>query len=183
MIRRMETPHESVWLGVRGWHRPRTRWFVLAAVLLVLSGSAIWGAVSWTHYQPLERGSYGLTGHLGNRILYGYSLRNEGAHTVRVTSIDDPDVPGFTEVKIFIGPRGETGTSDVTHPFVPFELAPGEERAISVTGLVRCPKPNEGFSSIRAARIHFTAFKLSHAAWVEIGDFPIRPPKGACPHP
>jgi hypothetical protein len=183
MIRSMETPHESVWLGVRGWRRPQARWFVLAALIVVLASAAICGAIWWARYQPIKDGCCSFKGHLGNRILYGWSIENTGHHTVRVTSVDEPEVPGFTEVRMFLGPKDDPGMSDVTHPLVPFDLAPGEQRAITVTGLVRCPKPNEGYSVVQAARVHFTTYMRSHAAWIEVGHFPIRPPPGTCRAP
>jgi len=50
----METPHETVWLGVRGWHRPRTRWLVLTG-LVVAVAAAVLAAVLWLDsYSPLR---------------------------------------------------------------------------------------------------------------------------------
>jgi hypothetical protein len=178
----METPQERVWLGVRGWQRPRTRWFLLAGILLVLLGAAIWGAAWWTHYQPLDSGCCHLKGHVNNRIEYGWTVANRGSHTVRITSVDDPSIPGmFTDVRMFLGPEGEPGTfEDFNSPLRPFELAPGEERLIVVTGRVPCPSPREGYATMVQQRVHYRAFSLSRETWVPISPVPLKPPRGTC---
>jgi hypothetical protein len=177
----METPHESVWLRVRGWHKPRTRWFVAALACLLLLIPLIWALRWWTQYQPLEAGCCNARGHINGRMEYAWTIANRGSHTVRVTSVDDPSIEGtFTDARVFLGPKGEPGAATLSDPMHPFDLAPGEERAITVTGRVVCLSPEAGKTTIVQQRVHYTAFGLSHATWVPISRVPVRPPPGTC---
>ena len=178
----METPHESAWLRAKGWRRPRARWFVLAGLLAVTVGAVIWALLWWTHYQPLASGCCSVKGQLNGKVEYGWTVANRGSRTVRITSIDNPSVPGmFVDVRMFLGKKGVPGTFDFNDPLHPFDLAPGEERMIIVTGRVPCPSPGEGFASMEQQRVHFRALGLSRSTWVPISSVPLKPPRGSCP--
>jgi hypothetical protein len=87
----------------------------------------------------------------------------------------------FVDVRMFLGTKGEPGTFDFSHPLHPFDLAPGEERMIVVTGRVPCPSPVEGFATMEQQRVHFRALGLSRETWVPISSVPLKPPPGSCP--
>jgi hypothetical protein len=82
---------------------------------------------------------------------------------------------------MFLGRKGEPGTFDFSDPLHPFDLAPGEERMIVVTGRVPCPSPGEGYAVMEQQRVHYEFLWLDHATWMPISSVPLKPPRGSCP--
>ena len=153
----METPHETVWLGVRGWHRPRTRWLVLTG-LVVAVAAAVSAAVLWLDsYSPLRFDggvSYGgnvgdlptarVMPGLGKDVIYvsmnepgyvafGFDVANTGR--VPVTVAGDTGEPG----PLRLSGMGRNSERDAPGarvypdivPFAAVEIAPGDKRYLS----------------------------------------------------
>lgn len=179
---RMETPHERVWLGIRGWRRPRARWFVLGAVLVFLFAGLIAGAVAWVSYQPLTSGCCRGWGNEGNRSIYGWTLRNDGKFDVRVTSIEMSDIPGiFTGSRVELGERANVYDITPREPLRAFTLSPGEERMILVSGIVSCAKAKQGIgATLLQQHVHFDVLGLAKVRWISFEGFDLRPPASSC---
>ena len=134
----------------------RPRDLILTVTVLTLVGLVI-GSAAWIHsYQPIATGNVGFepgaldspTGdgiyyvfHQGRRFRYGMTIWNQGRFTVRVLA-----VPIEFELPIkyrLLMSRPTTfnygGLPLPWTPFHPFDLAPGEERAIIFSGTFNEP--------------------------------------------
>lgn len=183
MIRAVETPHESVWLRVRGWQRPRTRWLALAVFAVAAVTATTIAARWWVGYQPLTSGCCTARAYEGNRSSYGWTLHNDGRFDVRVSDIDAGDNLGiFMDTRVAIAPNTDDFSSAREIPFRPFTLAPGESRLIFLSGVVSCGKARQGIGALLVQqRVHFIVLGLPKARWIPFGEVKAKPPPGTCP--
>jgi hypothetical protein len=164
----METPHESVWLGVRGWHRPRARWFVLAGLVVVVLAIAVVAAVWLRTYSPLAlHGGATSGGNMGNLpiswvrpglaedVLYvsmnepgwtefGFDVTNDGRVPVTVEGLATDSMPMTLAGLGAASERNAQGGApypDIV-PFKDVEIAPGDKRYLSFR--VQIDKPCSG---------------------------------------
>lgn len=133
--------------------RPRT--LLLIALALTVLGLII-GAVAWVDsYQPLAFGNgfeypagtqddpggpgQYVVFHQGRSFQLGVTIRNAGSYTVRVLGV--PILPDelFTGRVMMSGVMPNGGGPVARMPFRPFDLKPGQERALVLDGVYRAP--------------------------------------------
>jgi hypothetical protein len=154
---------------------------VLAAIALT------WLLVSWIRWAPLD--NTGIFGRGAERTstAYAFELQNTGRFEIRVTAIDLAPVPGYlSKPLVEVGEAGaypgDIGVS--RHAFEPFSLAPGDQRAIILSGRTSCAPTRRGQAATRDwIRVHYTALWVPRTQVVALGEWQLNPDRDVCDPP
>jgi hypothetical protein len=140
---------------------------VLASLLVVILGFGAYVGWFLTNYQPLTEGSMSQTNPAardlgsfdsphgesftayrtvyrnGQPYFFVFTIRNNGPVGVTITHVDGgvPELFPFIEKSVELGDVSGPAQYEVTghhsHPFTPFSLGPGEERAVRISGTLQ----------------------------------------------
>jgi hypothetical protein len=161
-------------------------WTVVAVVAAALGCAAVLGW--WIRFAPLQdSGSSGWLIEPTNSA-YAFAVQNTGPFDIQVTDIELSPVPGY-----FWSPQVEVGepgvfVGDVDEPrhlFEPFTVAPGDERAIILSGRTSCANAAGGRTrSLRAIYVDYKVLGIPRTQRVQLGsDFQLNPLSDVCNPP
>lgn len=127
----------------------------------------------------------------GAPMRFGFSVRNDGPFTVRVTEVAVPEPPDetvfmFRPTGTRMAPAEDVPANEDAVPFRPFSLEPGHERYVEVVGVLGDCEYWEARSAeaIMSQSVRYEVWGQSLTESIPLGEIRIRMrSREACPRP
>jgi hypothetical protein len=143
--------------------------------------------LSWVRFAPLDNTGYFGAGYRPNSTVYAFEIENSAPIGIRITGIDLPAEPVYLgEPLVEVGEPGAFpgDVGEPRHPFEPFTLDSGAERAIILSGTTSCVPTRRGLTRTREGiTVHFTVLGIPKTQKVALDGWELNPPARICDPP